>query len=239
MQLQSFVAGSWRAGSGEVAALRDATTGAVIAGASALGGLTAQAHARVRAQRGRPGAARAHLPRARRAAQGAGEVARRAQGGVLPLSYATGATKADSWVDIDGGISTLFVYASKGTRELPNSRVYVDGARRGALQGRHLRRPAHLRAAGGRRGAHQRLQLSRVGHAREAGARAARRGAGHRQAGHRRPATSPSACSGASSTSGTAAGRGRAADLRRGRGPVRAPAPARTWCRSPARPAPR
>ena len=51
------------------------------------------------------------------------------------LSYATGATKADSWVDIDGGISTLFVYASKGTRELPNSRVYVDGALEGLSKG--------------------------------------------------------------------------------------------------------
>ncbi|MEK7483589.1 MAG: phenylacetic acid degradation bifunctional protein PaaZ, partial [Planctomycetota bacterium] len=29
-----------------------------------------------------------------------------------PLSYATGATKADSWVDIEGGIGTLFAYAS-------------------------------------------------------------------------------------------------------------------------------
>jgi acyl-CoA reductase-like NAD-dependent aldehyde dehydrogenase len=37
------------------------------------------------------------------------------------LSTATGATRADSWIDIDGGISTLYVYASKGRRELPNS----------------------------------------------------------------------------------------------------------------------
>jgi oxepin-CoA hydrolase/3-oxo-5,6-dehydrosuberyl-CoA semialdehyde dehydrogenase len=44
------------------------------------------------------------------------------------LSYATGATKGDSWIDIDGGIGTLFVFASKGTRELPNSRVYSEGA---------------------------------------------------------------------------------------------------------------
>src|SRR5579862_958021 len=43
------------------------------------------------------------------------------------LSYRTGATKHDGWLDIDGGISTLFVYASKGARELPNSRVYLDG----------------------------------------------------------------------------------------------------------------
>ena len=43
------------------------------------------------------------------------------------LSYATGATKGDSWIDIDGGISTLFVYSSKGTRELPDGRVHLDG----------------------------------------------------------------------------------------------------------------
>src|SRR4029077_19580463 len=59
------------------------------------------------------------------------------------LSYATGATKADSWIDIDGGISTVFVYASKGARELPNSRVYVDGAvealsKRGSFVGQHI-----------------------------------------------------------------------------------------------------
>ncbi|MFN2565577.1 MAG: aldehyde dehydrogenase family protein, partial [Gemmatimonadaceae bacterium] len=36
------------------------------------------------------------------------------------LSAATGATKGDSWFDIDGGFGTFFVYASKGRRELPN-----------------------------------------------------------------------------------------------------------------------
>src|SRR4029077_18135456 len=62
---------------------------------------------------------------------------------IYALSYATGATKADSWIDIDGGISTLFVYASKATRELPNSRVYVDGAveqlsKGGSFLGQHI-----------------------------------------------------------------------------------------------------
>ena len=32
------------------------------------------------------------------------------------LSSETGATRSDSWIDIDGGISTLFVYSSKGRR---------------------------------------------------------------------------------------------------------------------------
>jgi oxepin-CoA hydrolase/3-oxo-5,6-dehydrosuberyl-CoA semialdehyde dehydrogenase len=43
------------------------------------------------------------------------------------LSSSTGATRADSWIDIDGGISTLFVYSSKGRREMPNDKVYLDG----------------------------------------------------------------------------------------------------------------
>ena len=44
------------------------------------------------------------------------------------LSEATGATKTDSWVDIEGGIGTFFAYSSKGRREFPNETFYVDGA---------------------------------------------------------------------------------------------------------------
>lgn len=43
------------------------------------------------------------------------------------LSYSTGATKVDSWIDIEGGIGNLFVYASKGRRELPDESFLVDG----------------------------------------------------------------------------------------------------------------
>ena len=44
------------------------------------------------------------------------------------LSKATGASKTDSWIDIDGGIGTLFTYASKGRRECVNEPFYVDGS---------------------------------------------------------------------------------------------------------------
>ncbi len=44
------------------------------------------------------------------------------------FSTATGATRTDSWIDIEGGISTLLSYGSKGRRELPNTRMLVDGA---------------------------------------------------------------------------------------------------------------
>ncbi len=59
------------------------------------------------------------------------------------LSARTGATTADSWVDIDGGIGVLFSYSGKGRRELPNSTVHVDGpveplSKDGSFLGRHV-----------------------------------------------------------------------------------------------------
>jgi oxepin-CoA hydrolase/3-oxo-5,6-dehydrosuberyl-CoA semialdehyde dehydrogenase len=42
------------------------------------------------------------------------------------ISYKTGATKADSWVDIEGGIGNLFANASL-RRKLPNTPFCLDG----------------------------------------------------------------------------------------------------------------
>lgn len=62
------------------------------------------------------------------------------------LSTETGATRSDSWIDIDGGISTLFVYSSKGRRELPNDTVWCDGppeviSRKGTFTAQHVYLP--------------------------------------------------------------------------------------------------
>ena len=59
------------------------------------------------------------------------------------LSTRTGATHRDSLVDIDGGIGTVFSFASKGKRELPNDTVVLDGAleqlgRGGSFVGQHV-----------------------------------------------------------------------------------------------------
>lgn len=59
------------------------------------------------------------------------------------ISARTGATRRDSWVDIDGGIGVLFTYSSKGRRELPNAKVLVDGpveplSKDGSFIGRHV-----------------------------------------------------------------------------------------------------
>ncbi len=62
------------------------------------------------------------------------------------LSKATGATRTDSWIDIEGGISTLFIYSGKGRREMPNSNVYLDGpqeiiSRDGTFTAQHIYTP--------------------------------------------------------------------------------------------------
>ncbi|MEJ7760586.1 MAG: phenylacetic acid degradation bifunctional protein PaaZ [Gemmatimonadaceae bacterium] len=59
------------------------------------------------------------------------------------LSEATGATKQDSWVDIEGGIGTFFAYSSKGRREFPNETFFAEGAveplsKDNSFVGRHL-----------------------------------------------------------------------------------------------------
>src|SRR5699024_8772435 len=58
-------------------------------------------------------------------------------------SFRTGATQRDHYIDADGGISTLFVFSSKGRREMPNSNVIIDGktevlSRDGSFLGTHI-----------------------------------------------------------------------------------------------------
>jgi oxepin-CoA hydrolase/3-oxo-5,6-dehydrosuberyl-CoA semialdehyde dehydrogenase len=62
----------------------------------------------------------------------------------LVLSHLTGATRGDSAFDIEGGIGTLFVYASKA-KGLPDTHVMLDGGReaisKGDFVGQHILAP--------------------------------------------------------------------------------------------------
>ncbi|CRK50631.1 fused aldehyde dehydrogenase; enoyl-CoA hydratase [Rhodococcus sp. RD6.2] len=65
------------------------------------------------------------------------------KGEFYELSAATGATRRDSGVDIDGGFGTLLSYASKARRELPNDTVHLDGTheqlgKAGTFLGQHV-----------------------------------------------------------------------------------------------------
>jgi oxepin-CoA hydrolase/3-oxo-5,6-dehydrosuberyl-CoA semialdehyde dehydrogenase len=59
------------------------------------------------------------------------------------LNLRTGATVKDGFVDIDGGIGTLFTFSSKGRRELPNANVVEEGpvevlSKDGSFLGSHV-----------------------------------------------------------------------------------------------------
>jgi oxepin-CoA hydrolase/3-oxo-5,6-dehydrosuberyl-CoA semialdehyde dehydrogenase len=59
------------------------------------------------------------------------------------ISHHTGATRADSWVDIEGGTGTLFAYAAMGSAELPSGNVVHEGpvvqlGKQGKFVGSHI-----------------------------------------------------------------------------------------------------
>ena len=142
MKLESYVRGSWTAGRGDGTALRDASTGEVIAYADSLGidfGAALDYGRRV------GGGALRGLTFHQRAAmlKSLGKHLMGLKDEFYGLSYLTGATRADSWVDIEGGIGTMLSYASKGGRELPNSTVLLDGdveglSKGGTFVGQHI-----------------------------------------------------------------------------------------------------
>ncbi|MGH8176562.1 MAG: phenylacetic acid degradation bifunctional protein PaaZ [Steroidobacter sp.] len=142
MQLKSYVQGRWLAGDRDVQQLRDATTGAVIAEASSAGVdfRAVLEHAR---QTGGPALRQLTFHERAGLLKRLAKLLTEKKDEFYALSYATGATKSDSWVDIDGGIGTLFAYASRGAREFPNSRIYIDGdieplSKTGSFVGQHI-----------------------------------------------------------------------------------------------------
>jgi oxepin-CoA hydrolase/3-oxo-5,6-dehydrosuberyl-CoA semialdehyde dehydrogenase len=59
------------------------------------------------------------------------------------ISAHTGATRADSWIDIEGGSGTLFAYAGIGTNEMPSGNLVHEGppmalGKKGGFAGTHI-----------------------------------------------------------------------------------------------------
>ena len=142
MKLQNFVAGRWVDGEGAGTPLLHAVTGEVVAHATSNGvdfkGMLD--HARLA---GGPALRRLTFHQRARLLKAMAMHLNERKDDFYALSTATGATKADSWIDIDGGIGTFFVYASKGRREFPDEPFYIDGplepiSKGGTFVGRHI-----------------------------------------------------------------------------------------------------
>ncbi len=144
-QINSFAHGSWVAPGSGARDIADAVTGEVfaVAGNDALDVQGMLDYAKAKggpALRAMTFHERAKMLKA--LAQHLGEH----KEAMYALSYRTGATLPDSKIDIDGGIGTVFVYASKGRREMPDGHVYLDGgleqlSRTGSFVGQHICTP--------------------------------------------------------------------------------------------------
>ncbi|MDK4705669.1 phenylacetic acid degradation bifunctional protein PaaZ [Rhizobium sp. CNPSo 4062] len=125
-RLESYVGGTWVAGAKEGVPLLDASTGVPVAFIDSSGIDFKQILAYGR-DKGGPALRGMSFHERAAMLKALGQALLERKEEFYARSTATGATRADSWVDIEGGIGTLLSYASKGRRELPNARVLLDG----------------------------------------------------------------------------------------------------------------
>jgi oxepin-CoA hydrolase/3-oxo-5,6-dehydrosuberyl-CoA semialdehyde dehydrogenase len=140
--LQNYAEGQWIAGSGGMAELRSAVNGDVVALTSSQG-LDFSAMLKFAREKGGPALRALTFHQRALMLKALAEALTAKKDALYELSYNTGATKADSWIDIDGGIGTFAVYQSKGRRELPDETILIDGnveglSRNGTFQGLHV-----------------------------------------------------------------------------------------------------
>lgn len=144
-RLESFVSGEWTRGAKEGVPLLDASTGDPVAFIDSSGIDFEAALDWGRDRGGRALRAMSFHDRALML-KALGQALMDMKEEFYAESLATGATRADAWIDIEGGIGTLLTFASKGRRELPNTRVLIDGeveplSKDGSFSAQHIFTP--------------------------------------------------------------------------------------------------
>ena len=144
-QISSFAAGQWVAPGAGARTIASAITGAPIASAGndALDVLAMLDHAR---NTGGPALRKLGFHDRARMIKALGQALNARKAELYAASFDTGATQSDHLIDIDGGIGTMFVFASKGRREMPDGQIYLDGeveqlSRNGTFLGQHVCTP--------------------------------------------------------------------------------------------------
>lgn len=144
MKLESYALGKWISGDGDGQLLSNAVDGSPIATVSSKG-LDFEAMLNYARIKGGPALRKMSFQERGRMLKALALYLTEIKAKYYPISYKTGATKVDSWVDIDGGIGTLFSYASL-RRKLPNQSFLVDGeqamlSKGGSFVGQHIMVP--------------------------------------------------------------------------------------------------
>ncbi len=142
MKVASLALGRWTTPDRDLAEVRSAVTGEVVAQVSSAGLEMGEILHYARSVGGPAIRALTFHERAQRL-KALGQYLTERKDGLYRLSHETGATKNDAWFDVDGGIGTLFAYASKARRELPNATILLDGppeilSKDGSFVGQHV-----------------------------------------------------------------------------------------------------
>jgi oxepin-CoA hydrolase/3-oxo-5,6-dehydrosuberyl-CoA semialdehyde dehydrogenase len=140
-KLQNYISGSWINGDGDGQTLYDAVTGVAITTASTAGIDFAAAldHAR---KKGNPALRKLTFHERGRMLKALAIYLGEKKEKFYQLSYRTGATRADSWIDIEGGFGNLYSNASL-RRKFPDLPYCTDGdpiplSKGGSFMGHHL-----------------------------------------------------------------------------------------------------
>ena len=124
-QLKNYAEGKWVNGTKEGETLHNAVTGAAIYTASS-DGLDFGAMMQYARKVGGPALRKLTFQERGRMLKALAMYLMERKEHFYTISAITGATRSDSWVDIEGGIGNLFSYASL-RRQFPDERFYVDG----------------------------------------------------------------------------------------------------------------
>jgi oxepin-CoA hydrolase/3-oxo-5,6-dehydrosuberyl-CoA semialdehyde dehydrogenase len=124
-KLGNYITGSWITGDGEGQALYNAVTGDPIAHASTKG-LDLKAALAYAREVGNPALRKMTFPERGRMLRALALHLKERVEPFYKISYLSGATRVDSWIDLEGGIGNLFSYASL-RRKLPNETFCLDG----------------------------------------------------------------------------------------------------------------
>ncbi|HTD93860.1 MAG TPA: aldehyde dehydrogenase family protein, partial [Chitinophagaceae bacterium] len=124
-KLGNYVTGKWITGDGDGQLLRNAVNGNVI-GAASTKGLDFQRVLDYGRRVGNPALRKMTFHQRGNMLKALALHLREHLEKFYSISYQTGATRADSWVDIEGGIGNLFANASL-RRKLPDESYCIDG----------------------------------------------------------------------------------------------------------------
>ncbi len=139
--LQSYIAGRW-IGSEPGQELRSAINGQTVATthANAIDFAEAVAHAR---GKGLPALLALDFQQRAERLKGLAKYLSQHKETLYTISAHTGATRTDSWIDIEGGAGTLAAYAAMGSAELPSGNLVHEGpamplGKKGSFAGTHI-----------------------------------------------------------------------------------------------------